>query len=249
MPSPPISYALIALHKSDGAPWKWPAWQKLSGIHHGLFPEDDALLPNGLTRKDVVEIQSYFNRFLTEPSEEKRLKLHNEKAGVVPGRDKWKKWATAASRQWKLHSVVVDAFKENNINPNEIVRAGELTDWPDARSYVTSALDTLGTTLFGEESLDDLGHLSNPLRTSVTTIAQISWNLLRVQHTRARKRLTTADEAAMAAFEGSYNIYSPSSFTHNTVYRSKRRQRYHSNYRLRHQGHGEMAKYRRSLWG
>lgn len=246
MPTPPISYALINLYKCDGAPWQWPAWQKLTGVHHGLFPDDDTLLPNDLTRKDVLEIKSYFDRFLAEP-EEKRLKLHNEKAGVVPGRDKWKKWVTAASRQWKLHSVVVDAFKENNINPNEIVRAGQLTDWPDARSYITSALDSLGTTLFGDESLDDIGHLCNPLRSSASTIAQISWNLLRVQHTRAGKKLTAAEEAAMTALEGSYTIYSPSFFTHNTVHRSKRRQSHYGNFCLRHQGHGEMAKYCRSL--
>jgi hypothetical protein len=210
MPSPSISYALINLYKFDSAPWKWPAWKNLTGIHHGLFPEDDALLPNDLTRKDVIEIQSYFERFLAVPEEkEKRLKLHNEKAGVVPGRDKWKKWVTAASRQWKLHPVVVDAFDESNINPNDILRAGELTDWPEARSYVSSALDTLGTTLFGEESLDDIGHLSHPLRASVSIIAQTSWNLLRVQHTRAWKKLAAAEKAAMTAIQGSYNIYSP----------------------------------------
>jgi len=206
MPSPPNSYALITLWNYDGAPWNWPAWQQLTGIPHGLFPDDDALLPRGLTRKDVVEIKSYFARFLAEP-EEKRLKLHTEKSGVVPGRDKWKKWVAAASRQWKLHSLVVDAFNENNINPNQIYRVSELTDWPDARSYITTALDTLGSSLFGEESLDEIGHLRNPLRQSINVIAQYSWNLMRVQHTRAQKKLDSAEHAAMAAFQGSYNRY------------------------------------------
>jgi hypothetical protein len=87
------------------------------------------------------------------------LKLHNEKAGVIPGCDKWKKWVTAASCQWKLHTVVIDTFNESNINPNNILRGVELTGWPEARSHISSALDTLGTTLCGEESLDDIGHL------------------------------------------------------------------------------------------
>ena len=57
MPTLPISHTLINLHKCNGTPWQWPAWQNLTGIHHGLFLNDDALLPNNLTCKDILEIK------------------------------------------------------------------------------------------------------------------------------------------------------------------------------------------------
>lgn len=246
MPSPPTSYALITLWKVDGAPWKWPAWQQLTGVRHGLFPEDDALLPRGLDCKDAVQIKSYFDRFLAEP-EEKRFKLHSEKSGVVPGRDKWKKWVAAASRQWKLHPVIVDAFNENNVNPFQIYRVSEITEWPDARSYITAALDTLGSSLFGEESLDEIGHLRHPLRQSTNTIAQSSWNRMRVQHARAQKKLNSAEHAAMVSFQGLFKLYLFCSFTHNAVHRSQLRRARHSSFVLCHKSHGEMAQFCRSL--
>lgn len=246
MPNPPTSYALITLWNADGAPWKWPAWQQLTGVRHGLFPDDDALLPRGLNRKDVVEIRTYFDRFIAE-TEEKRLKLHNEKSGVVPGRKTWKKWVAAASRQWKLHSLVVDAFNESNINPFQIYRVSEMTDWPEARSYISLALDTLGSSLFGEELLDDIGHLRNPLHQSTNAIAQSSWNLMRVQHARAQKKLGSAEHAAMDAFQSSFNLYFLCSFTHNAVHRSQSRRARHSSFFLCHKGHGKMAQFCRSL--
>jgi len=246
MPSPPNSYALITLWNYDSTPWNWPAWQQLTSIPHGLFPDNDALLPHGLTRKDGVEIKSYFAHFLAKPKE-KHLRLHNEKSGVIPGCDKWKMWVAATWRQWKLHLLVVNTFNENNINPNQIYRVSKLTNWPDAQSYITTVLDTLGSSLFGEELLDEIGHLCNPLRQSINVIAQSSWNLMWVQHTRAQKELDSVKHAAMTAFQGLYNHFFWSSSTHNAVHRSKSWWSHHGNFFLRHKGHGKMVQFCRSL--
>jgi TATA-binding protein-associated factor len=204
MPSTPLSATLINLWQFEEAPWKWPKWQKLTGVHHGLFPLDDAHLPDGWTRQDATEIRSYFNRVLAIRSVEDRTKLHNSRAGVIPGREKWKNWLKLVQRKWKLHTIVVEGFKETNVNPNDIYSV-DPSEWPDARSYIPLALASVGLTLFGSESLDAVGHLSSRLRPSVTAIAQLTWSMLRVQNKRANCKLSIVEALAVKAFEGLYS--------------------------------------------
>ena len=45
MPSHTAASALIKLYFLDGIPWKYPKWMEITGVKHGLFPSDDALLP------------------------------------------------------------------------------------------------------------------------------------------------------------------------------------------------------------
>jgi hypothetical protein len=73
MPSHTASSALIKLFSCDGAPWQWPAWQERTGILHGLFPDDNSKLPKGWTRKDAVDIQSYFRAYHLLLNEDKKL--------------------------------------------------------------------------------------------------------------------------------------------------------------------------------
>lgn len=213
MPTTPYSASLIELWAIDEAPWKWPKWQKRTGVRHGLFPVDDAQLPTGWTRQDAKEILSYFARYISAVKPDARLKLHNSKAGAYPGRDKWKKWVYSALRKWELHALVVEAFDENNINPNDIQRVTGI--WPSSGTYISTALDSVGAKLFGEECLDQTGRLAFLLRNPVLAIVQNTWNVLSNQNRRAQNRLAGAEAAALEAFESKSstilmsNIYNP----------------------------------------
>jgi hypothetical protein len=77
------------MYHMDGAPWNWTTWKDITGIQNGIFPTDDTLLPRGLTRRDIVEIQSYFNQYQAQPTEDAKQKFVSQnKANPLPGRSK-----------------------------------------------------------------------------------------------------------------------------------------------------------------
>lgn len=99
MPSHTIQSALVKLYNADGAPWCWKTWKDITGVHDGIFPSDKALLPKGLAPKDVIDIQSYFNQYEAQPTEDAKIKFSAaNKGNPMPGRNQWRDWVTAG---WK----------------------------------------------------------------------------------------------------------------------------------------------------
>lgn len=120
MPSHTASSALISLYfAKEGTPWQYEVWKDITGIHHGLFPEDDALLPAGCTREQSNNLSSYFSRYNNISGEEAKIKFAGGRTGgdVVPGRDFWRKFVNSHWRKWRIHARITEAFTEGEVHP------------------------------------------------------------------------------------------------------------------------------------
>lgn len=206
MPSHTAASALIKFFEFDGAPWNWPAWQERTGIYHGLFPEDDSHLPKGWTRKNAVDVQSYFRAYHVLPNEERKLSFSaNAKgASLYPGREFWNAFISKRWDSWNIHTAVIEELKESDIHPLDILVAEDIdAPWPSADSYLPMILDSLALKLFGEEAFPNKTLIMRPqMRDAFRAIPQRSWNTIRTQVHNMKKSPTEIEAVALAAFKG-----------------------------------------------
>lgn len=204
MPSHTIQSAFIKLYHANGAPWSWKTWKDITGIHDGIFPPDDTLIPKGLTRKDVTDIQSYFAQYEAQPSEDAKIKFAaGSKGNPIPGRTKWRDWMTAGWKAWKIHSRISDMLTTEDLHPLTIMANNDNSlPWPQGDLYIPLAVDSVALNLFGEESLDSSGRLAAQFRPITQHIVQRTWINISKQTKRNKVRLVALEDAATKAFNG-----------------------------------------------
>jgi hypothetical protein len=204
MPSHTPASALIKLYLLDGLPWEYPTWKAITGIHNGLFPSDDTLLPGGWTRQDVNDIKSYFDRYNQLPTEDDKIKFSvSRKADGLVGREKWRTFVNKSWDKWGVHNLIVEGLRKESVHPITImVNDGDLDDWPCASNYVSKAVETVGALLFGPEAFQVGELLPSKVRKCVIILIQRSWARIRDQVNRDKKRMEVLEATAISAFQG-----------------------------------------------
>lgn len=207
MPSHTSASALIKLFFLDEAPWKWPAWQERTGISRGLFPDNDKKLPPGWSRKDAVDVRSYFTAYNQISSEGEKIKFATRTKGnsSYPGRAVWNVFVARNYARWGIHNLIVEELKEWDIHPMTIlIRDNNCGgQWPNADFYIPKIIDGLGLKLFGYEAFPDgIEVLTTDLRKCLQIFVQRSWNTLRVQVSGLRNRQSEVEIAALSSFRG-----------------------------------------------
>lgn len=205
MPSHTVNSALVKLFYTNGAPWSWTNWKDITGIHNGLFPLDDALLPKGFTRQDVVEIQSYFNLYNAQPSEDAKVRFAaRNKGDNIPGRKKWRDWVNIRWKEWRIHGRITDVLTTGNLHPSMIMAND--SSWPLGETYIPLIVDAVAQDLFGVESFDSSGRLAGQYRLITQQLIQRTWINIGKQTKRSQKRLLVLEDAATRAFNGKHSF-------------------------------------------
>jgi hypothetical protein len=205
MPSHTVQSALIKFYYNNGAPWNWTTWKDITGIHDGIFPTDDALLPKGFTRQNVTDIKSYFDQYQAQPTEDAKIKFAGQNKGnPLPGRVKWREWVTTNWKVWKIHIRITDVLTAEGLHPLNIMAndaRGEKM-WPNAETYIPLVVDAVALDLFGDESFDSSGRLAFQYRSVTQNLVQRVWGNVYKQSVRSRNRLGALEDAATRAFRG-----------------------------------------------
>jgi hypothetical protein len=232
MPSHTVHSALVQMYWDDnGAPWQFSRWKEITGIHHGLFPDDGALLPYGWSRKTADLIASYFDQYKNLGSEEEKIKFSSgtKNASQVPGRALWKKWVTDMWRLWKIHARITEILVQENLHPLTIAlssRSGSL-EWPKATTYVPMAVDPVGRMLFGVDCLNNYSRVFDELRTTISGLIVRTWINVNNQTKRSKIRIVKLEQEAIEAFKSKFVSRTLSSLTGtHTAFRSRYRQAY-----------------------
>ncbi|KAF8074473.1 P-loop containing nucleoside triphosphate hydrolase protein [Lyophyllum atratum] len=204
MPSHTGASALVKLYMLSYAPWSWPTWQEHTGVAHGLFPDDDKLLPRGWSRQNAINVQSYFKAYSLLPSEDKKIAfaVNSKGSSKYPGREFWNAWVNRRWDSWGIHTLIIKVLKEIELHPVDIIaRDDDLDNWPSADNYIPAVVDDVGMRLFGEEAFPSGSSvLSSSLRAAVRIIVQRTWNTLRLQVSTMKNRRNEIEATAKAAF-------------------------------------------------
>lgn len=208
MPSATVHSALAEMQLEDGSPWNFSEWKRITGVSHGLFPTDDALLPKGWTRETATLIDSYFSQFDNLGTPEAKIQFASARRGAitVPGRDLWRAWVTACWREWHIHAKITDVLSSQNLHPLTISlnSKSKSLSWPKAGTYVALTIDAVGQMLFGEEVLDMFGRLPEEMRSDVNALVTRTWFYLRIQFNRNKTRIVNLEKQATEAFESKH---------------------------------------------
>ncbi|KAF5345577.1 hypothetical protein D9756_011032 [Leucocoprinus leucothites] len=202
MPSHTVGCALMRLYALDGAPWKWPTWQERTKIYHGLFPGNDKDLPSGWTRQNAQDVQSFFQDYWAQPSEEKK---HQYQAKTThPGKGVWNEFMKRNWKRWNIHDAVVEELKEWDVHPTAILireHNGEVSQWPHADSYSAIILNSLGYKLFGEEAfIPQSDTLPLSIRRNLSIFVQRSWDSIRKSVNKLKTNAANVEKDARASF-------------------------------------------------
>lgn len=207
MPSHTTHSALIQMYyDGDGAPWTFRRWQEICGVIHGLFPDDDNLLPAGFTRSNAQFIASYFDQYNKKPKEDDKIKFSAARTGAdsVPGRDYWRLWVTDLWKVAKLHARITEVLSRENLHPLTLAlnsKTGSIDIRPNAMHVLPLAVDAVGKALFGEDSFDRLGRVKMELRPTTQALITRTWLNLSNQITRSKSRIDKLKGEATQAFE------------------------------------------------
>jgi hypothetical protein len=202
MPSLTPAIALIRFHESDGFPWTMPTWQDLTGIKHGLFPDDDKLLPRGWTRRDAEDVQSYFNQYKDLSGEDQKKKFSAARDPSVPGRKVWADFVSKSWAKWGVHGKIVECLYEQGVHPVTLIEEdATLESWPHAEAYIPIAIDAIALQLFGQEAFGESEKLPFHLRKVLSIFVQRSWARIRVQFNTDKEKLPQLESAALTAFD------------------------------------------------
>jgi hypothetical protein len=195
------------------APWIFPTWKDITGVRHGLFPEDDDKLPPGWTRQKAEAVASYFDQYNKVKTEDEKIKFASVRkrknfTDPIEGRTFFHEWVTSHySSIWKIHNFITKALNDCQVHPLQIMMSnGDLSTCPSNATYLPYALDQAGLVLFGKEALDKNGHLLLPLRDSMLVILQRTWENSKKQIARDRNSLIRLQSKAVEAFEGEHTI-------------------------------------------
>lgn len=207
MPSHTAASALIKLFSLNGAPWCWTAWQDITGIKYGLFPEEDQHLPPGWTRQNAIDVKSYFTAYMRQPTEEQKIAFAVNSKGVssFPGREFWNAFVLRTWNSWGVHSIVADELRQHDIHPlNILIRENDIhAAWPTADMYIPVILDSVALRIFGEEAFPEgVEVLTTELRKCLQIICQRSWSSIRQQVGVMKSRHHEIEATALASFEG-----------------------------------------------
>lgn len=203
-----ILSAIMTMYGSSGAPWDYERWKEITGVTHGLFPDDNKQLPRGWSRKDAESVAVFFELFEKKGSEEEHIRFTNAKkdANKVPGRAFFQSWFKTLYRTSQIHAKITDTLLANSLHPVTIgLNSGKRSLdawWPSSRSYAPRALEVVGSELFGPEALDDLGLLEAKLRAPTQALITRTWGNIHSQVKRLLKKIEELEAEAMASFEG-----------------------------------------------
>ncbi|TFK59812.1 hypothetical protein BDN72DRAFT_780239 [Pluteus cervinus] len=186
---------------AEQAPWSYSKWKELTGISHGLFPDDDTLLPKGLTREAANSILSYFDQWKAKSSQDDRVKYSAARRNPHPGLKFWRDWFAQAWQSWGIHEIITSVMTDEKVHPFILARlSGDGVQWPKAIEYITLLVDPVAEVLFGRECFDTSGRAAGPLRPSIRALIQRTWNNLFRQQKRSLKRIDGLRDEALSAF-------------------------------------------------
>ncbi|KAF9455565.1 P-loop containing nucleoside triphosphate hydrolase protein [Collybia nuda] len=212
MPSHTVHSALIQMHLDDGAPWVYPRWMEITGVTHGIFPDEDSPLPKGLTRQDLVYLRSYFDQYGKKVKEDDKIKFASatKNSAQVPGRRIWRQWVTDRWRDWKIHMRIISILKAENLHPISLALSAQEPDavemtidtfWPPGKMYIPMAVDSVALELFGMEIQNSRGAIPPRARGIVQALIQRTWKVIHNQVDRSQGRIRKVEEEAIRAFE------------------------------------------------
>ncbi|KAF8500014.1 P-loop containing nucleoside triphosphate hydrolase protein [Hysterangium stoloniferum] len=187
MPSLTAATAFIDLYYNPifpGAPWNFPRWKDISNVQHGLFSNNDQLLPKGINRQQSDSIQSYFHQY-------KILDMNKNKA----------KFSSSDDKKKALHDKIIRAFTTCGVHPLTIFVAEGMDQWPNADTYIPAAVETIAIELFGLDTFSSNDHLHSQIRRSIQTFAQRSWLRIPVKAKRDQHDMRKLENEAIKAFK------------------------------------------------
>ena len=184
MPSHTVHSALTEMYYDlKGAPWHFSVWKEVTGVHHGLFSEDDDKLPEGWTRQTAIDISSYFDQYRAISTTPERIKFASQgpkkDVQLVPGRKAWRDWVTKLWKRCNIHNKIIDILMAENLHPFYIIAQDPSAGWPDAHYWISGAIDPVGTSLFGEDAwFPGFDRLHAKLRPAMQEVIQRTWIVL-----------------------------------------------------------------------
>jgi len=206
MPSHSGPCGFVKAFKEDGAPWFWVKWQDITGVYYGLFPDDDALLPNDWTRQKADDIRSFFTRYLQASSEEDRLQIANGRKTFIPGVQYWNDYVNGHfTKTWGVSVIIIRILNNHKVHPLRIMlsrKPQNLDKWPSGDMYIPLVVDDVGHALYGDEAFNEDGLLPTEIRAVTQIFIQRTWSNLRGQITRSRNRLAKMEQKVTSAFKG-----------------------------------------------
>ncbi|KAG7098025.1 hypothetical protein E1B28_000001 [Marasmius oreades] len=206
MPSKSAFVVLVdAYITEDQAPWRWKPWQERTGVHHGLFPDDDRCLPPGWTRQNANDVHSFLESYRQIPKSQTKDREVFLKKSPHPGRVFFDKYITKGWDGWGIHDVVCDALRDECCHPFQLMLDNNsLKDFPEVDHYAPKVVDAIARKLFGHEAFP---RGSSVLRISLTNLGLVkafivrSWVRLKKKCKSDQTRMARYKEEALAAFE------------------------------------------------
>jgi hypothetical protein len=209
MPLPKIHYAISRMgFIEEGAPWKFPKWQSLTRLSaQGYNPDDDALLPPGVTREEARKMSDYHDQLRAKVGEAARdqfskaiIRRQGRTGDIpndsVPGRALWRSFIVKNWARWGVQTTIVEIFRNLSLLPVQNMILNEKEDLDDRSAlYLSYAL--VGEALFGSDVLvPDVypARLLNIWTPPIQTIIARTYENLKSQSKRTRNRLTRKRE-------------------------------------------------------
>jgi hypothetical protein len=207
MPTHLIHGTLVQMYYDlDGAPWHFVTWKALTGVHNGLFPEDDSQLPDGWDRQTATAISSFFDQFRACMTEDEKINFSSvkKKGQNVPGRTAWRNWVTKIWKDAKIHEIITKVLSAENLHPHALAAQSDSPEtWPSAAMWVPLAIDAVALALFGEECYaDGVERVRSCLRNTTGTLITRTWLVLYNDLKRYKKKVESLEAVAIQSFEG-----------------------------------------------
>ncbi|KAF9442859.1 hypothetical protein P691DRAFT_779190 [Macrolepiota fuliginosa MF-IS2] len=173
-----VATALMELYAFRGAPWTWPVWKARTNIQHGLFPYNDYQLPPGWTRRDAVDVATFFLAYNQLKSYAEKLDFNSSRSNLeYPGRMTWITFIARNWNRWGVHELVLYRLKLSRIHPMVLVNQMGYDDvpWPDPKPYLPAVVDPIGKLLFGSPDFEvAVKGVGAPVRKLIRAIIQWS---------------------------------------------------------------------------
>ncbi|KAH9949213.1 P-loop containing nucleoside triphosphate hydrolase protein, partial [Amylocystis lapponica] len=119
MPTHTIPGAVLNMAGNDGAPWKWPTWQRITGLGGAPWSGDPDATPRGWTPAIVQKVAAFVKNYLARKPAERLNYIRTVKRKSKPKRKKKSKSKPKKGKDKAASSDDMDTASDTDTHDND----------------------------------------------------------------------------------------------------------------------------------
>jgi len=149
------------------------------------------------------KIKSFMETYKGIKNDSDKIKFASAKKGAMAheGAIIWKNFCINLFQRCRIHRHISKVMENLNIHPNQLSKCPDFTKGSNSLSYILLACTEVGLSLYGDDSITELGHLKQNLVAGTQALVTRTWTNACRHVTQSQNKLESLAEQANSTYK------------------------------------------------